>query len=342
MIDLRSDTVTVPTSEMRRAIAEAEVGDDVFGEDPTVNRLQEMVAEKLGKEAALFVPSGTMGNQVSIKVLTQPGDEVICEANSHCYNFEAGGVAFNSGVQPRPIEGERGVITAEQVEAAIRPNSEHYPRTRVVAIENTHNQAGGVVFPLEEIKRIRDVATRHNLAMHLDGARLWNAAVASGVEPATWTRYFDTVTVCLSKGLGAPVGSVIASTTEYIAEARRVRKILGAGMRQVGILAAAGIYALEHHIDRLAEDHQRARRLAEAIAELPGFHVDLDTVQTNIVVIQLRRPEWSVHGVVAALKRLGVLVVPFGPRRIRAVTHLWIRDADIDTAIRAFEQLTSS
>ncbi|NOZ57916.1 MAG: low-specificity L-threonine aldolase [Calditrichaeota bacterium] len=342
MIDLRSDTVTKPTPEMRKAIAEAEVGDDVFGEDPTVNRLQEMVAEKLGKEAALFVPSGTMGNQVCIKVLTQPGDEIICEANTHCYNFEAGGVAFNSGVQPRPLEGNRGVITAEQVEAAIRPDDEHCPRTRVVTIENTHNQAGGVVFPLEEIKRIRQVADRHGLAMHLDGARLWNAAVASGIEPATWAQYFDTVSVCLSKGLGAPVGSVIASTAERIAEARRVRKVLGAGMRQVGILAAAGVYALEHHVDRLAEDHRRARRLAEAVAELPGFDIDLDTVQTNIVVIRLERPEWSVPGVVAALKEQGVLVVPFGPRKIRAVTHLWISDADIDTAIRAFQHVAAS
>lgn len=341
MIDLRSDTVTKPTPEMRKAIAEAEVGDDVFGEDPTVNRLQEMIAELLGKEAALFVPSGTMGNQVSIKVLTQPGDEVICEAHSHCYNFEAGGIAFNSGVQPHPVQGDRGVITAEQVEAAIRPADDHYPRTRVVAIENTHNTAGGVIFPLDEIKRIRQVADRHGLAMHLDGARLWNAAVATGIEPAVWAQYFDTVTVCLSKGLGAPVGSVIASTAERISEARRIRKVLGAGMRQVGILAAAGIYALEHHVDRLAEDHRRARRLAEAVADLSGFHVDLDTVQTNIVVIQLTRQEWTVPDVVDALKKNGVLVVPFGPDRIRAVTHLWITDGDIDRAIQAFQLVSS-
>ncbi len=341
MIDLRSDTVTKPTPEMRKAIAEAEVGDDVFGEDPTVNRLQEMIAELLGKEAALFVPSGTMGNQVSIKVLTQPGDEIICEAHSHCYNFETGGIAFNSGVQPHPVQGNRGVITAEQVEAAIRPAGDHYPRTRVVAIENTHNTAGGVIFPLDEIKRIRQVADRHGLAMHLDGARLWNAAVATGIEPAVWAQYFDTVTVCLSKGLGAPVGSVIASTAERISEARRIRKVLGAGMRQVGILAAAGIYALEHHVDRLAEDHRRARRLAEAVADLSGFHVDLDTVQTNIVVIQLTRQEWTVPNVVDALKKNGVLVVPFGPDRIRAVTHLWITDGDIDRAIQAFQRVSS-
>ncbi|HFE53300.1 MAG TPA: low-specificity L-threonine aldolase [Bacteroidetes bacterium] len=341
MIDLRSDTVTKPTPEMRKAIAEAEVGDDVFGEDPTVNRLQEMIAELLGKEAALFVPSGTMGNQVSIKVLTQPGDEIICEAHSHCYNFETGGIAFNSGVQPHPVQGNRGVITAEQVEAAIRPADDHYPRTRVVAIENTHNTAGGVIFPLDEIKRIRQVADRHGLAMHLDGARLWNAAVATGIEPAVWAQYFDTVTVCLSKGLGAPVGSVIASTAERISEARRIRKVLGAGMRQVGILAAAGIYALEHHVDRLAEDHRRARRLAEAVADLSGFHVDLGTVQTNIVVIQLTRQEWTVPDVVDALKKNGVLVVPFGPDRIRAVTHLWITDRDIDRAIQAFQRVSS-
>ncbi|MDZ7372358.1 MAG: aminotransferase class I/II-fold pyridoxal phosphate-dependent enzyme [candidate division KSB1 bacterium] len=341
-VDLRSDTVTQPTEGMRRAIARAVVGDDVFGEDPTVNRLQEMVAEILGKEAALFVPSGTMANQVAIKSLTQPGDELICEASSHCYNFEGGGLAFNSGVQVYPIPGRHGVITAEEVENAVRAPYEHYPRTRVVAIENTHNHAGGTVFPLDEILRIRAVADRHGLLMHMDGARLWNASAATGISPADFARPFDTVCVCLSKGLGAPVGSVVASTKERIAQIRRYRRILGGGMRQVGILAAAGIYALEHHRDRLVEDHRRARRLAEALAELPGFELDLQTVQTNIVIVAVTHPQRDERWWVEALAAEGVLALPFGRRRLRFVTHLDVDDEGIDYAIRTLRKLAQS
>jgi threonine aldolase len=339
IVDLRSDTVTRPTEGMRKAIAAAEVGDDVFGEDPTVNRLQEMVAEILGKEAALFMPSGTMANQVALKSLTQPGDEVICEFSAHCYNFEGGGLAFNSGVQVRPVPGRRGVITAEQVEEAVRPRYEHYPVTRVVAIENTHNHAGGTIFPLQEIHRIRAVADRYGLFLHMDGARLWNACAATGISPADYARPFDTVCVCLSKGLGAPVGSLVASTRERIRAMRRYRRILGGGMRQVGVLAAAGIYALEHHRERLVEDHRRARRLAEAIAELPGLEVDLETVQTNIVVVEVTHPERDEQWWVQALAAEGVLILPFGRRRLRFVTHLDVNDDGIERAIAALRKL---
>jgi threonine aldolase len=339
VIDLRSDTVTRPTSGMRRAMAEAEVGDDVFGEDPTANRLQEMVAELLGVEAALFVPSGTMGNQIAIHCLTQPGDEVICEAGAHFLHYEGGAVAALSGVQARTIAGEGGVITAEQIETVLRGEAYYFPRSRLLALENTHNLAGGTIFPLPEIERIRRLANQHGLSMHLDGARLWNACAATGITPKEYARHFESVSVCFSKGLGAPIGSAVAGSKEFIAQARRFRKMLGGGMRQAGIIAAAAIYALTHHRERLVEDHANARRFAEALHGRHGLAIDLATVQTNIVVINIAQTKRSVAAACDALKKAGVLVVPFGATTLRAVTHLDVGAADIDHAITVFHQI---
>ncbi|MDZ7337074.1 MAG: low-specificity L-threonine aldolase [candidate division KSB1 bacterium] len=335
-VDLRSDTVTKPTPGMREAMANAEVGDDVFGEDPTVNRLQEEVAELLGKEAALFVPSGTMSNQIAMKCHTLPGDEVILERDSHSFHYEGGGPAMLSGVQLHPLPGVRGVITAEQVAAAVRPADHHYPRTRLVCIENTHNRAGGTIFPLQTIREIRQVADRFGLRMHLDGARLWNAAVATGISEREYAAHFDSVSVCLSKGLGAPVGSLLAGSREFIDLAHRYRKIFGGGMRQVGILAAAGLYALAHHRQRVAEDHRRARRLAEALAEIPGLGVDLASVQTNMVFVDVGQTGMEAPQVVAAVRAQGVLCLALGPSVIRLVTHLDVDDAGVERAIGAF------
>jgi threonine aldolase len=339
LIDLRSDTVTRPTSGMRQAMAEAEVGDDVFGEDPTVNRLQEMVAELLGAEAALFVPSGTMGNQISLHCQTQPGDEIICEAGSHFLHYEAGAMAVLSGVQARTLVGDNGVITAEQIESALRGESYYFPRSRLIALENTHNLAGGTIFPLAEIKRIRRLADQHGLAMHLDGARLWNACAATGVAPKEYARHFDSVSVCFSKGLGAPIGSAVTGSKTFIAKARRFRKMLGGGMRQVGIIAAAAIYALEHHRERLAEDHANARRLAEALHGHHGIVIALASVQTNIVVIDIARTKLGVAAACNALEKEGVLVVPFGATALRVVTHLDVGAADVDRAITIFHKI---
>ena len=337
MIDLRSDTVTRPDAAMRRAMAEAEVGDDVFGEDPTVNLLQEKVAELLEKEAALFVPSGTMGNQICMKVHTEPGDEIICEAGSHVLNFESGSMAFLSGAQPRPIIGQRGVFTVEQVQEAMRAPAYYLPRTRLIVIENTHNLAGGTIFPLDEIRRIADFARSHDLRMHLDGARLWNASVATGISLNEYSRYFDSVSVCLSKGLGAPVGSVIAGSKEFIQKAHRLRKQLGGGMRQVGILAAAGLYAIEHNLDRLEEDHRKARRFAEIVAAARGIRLDMETVQTNIVVMDIEG-EATAPELLERLAAKGVLLVPMGAKKLRAVTHLDVSMQEVELAAQIVRQ----
>ena len=337
-IDLRSDTVTKPTPEMREAIANAEVGDDVFAEDPTMNELQNNTAELLGKEAALFVPSGTMSNQIAIKCNTQPGDEVICEINCHSFNYEGGGPALLSGVQIHPLLGVRGVITAEQVESAIRPPDHHYAQSRLIVLENTHNRAGGALFPLETIQEVHAVAEKHNLRMHLDGARLWNASVASGISEKEYARYFDSISVCLSKGLGAPVGSLVVGSAELIDQAHRYRKIFGGGMRQVGLLAAAGIYALDNHRARLAEDHTRARRLGEALAALPGVSVDLLALQTNIVIADFKDAKKPATEIVEKGRGEGILFLAFGPTKIRLVTHLDVNDDDIDTSIEFFNK----
>ncbi len=339
LIDLRSDTVTRPTPAMRRAMAAAEVGDDVFGEDPTVNRLQDLVAELLGTEAALFVASGTMGNQVCIRCHTQPGDELLCEAGAHFLHYEAGAMAALSGVQARTIVGTRGVITVKQIEEALRGETYYFPRSRLLTIENTHNLAGGTIFPLDEIARIRQLARERGLAMHLDGARLWNASAASGVALRDYAQHFDSVSVCFSKGLGAPIGSAVAGTKSFIAQARRVRKMFGGGMRQVGMIAAAAIYGLEHHRERLPEDHANARWLAEALHGRGGIMIELDSVQTNIVIMNIAQTKLSVPAAIEALKKEGVLLGPFGATTLRAVTHLDVNRAEVERAAAVFAKI---
>jgi threonine aldolase len=336
IIDLRSDTATRPSAAMRKAIAEAEVGDDVFGEDPTVNHLQDRIESLLGKEGALFVPSGTMANEISLKCHTQPGQEVICEYGCHIYNYESGAASFLSGIQLRPIQGFRGVITAEQVEAVINPPEDHFPQSAVITIENTHNSAGGTIFPLDELEQLYSLARARGLKMHLDGARLWNASVATGIPLSEYAKHCDSVSVCFSKGLGAPIGSAIAGSPEFIKEAHRFRKIYGGGMRQVGIIAAGALYALEHNIERLDEDHKNARSLAEGLAAIPGIRIDMESVQTNIIVIDIGETARSAAEAVARLKRRGVLVVPLGPSLLRAVTHLNVSRDEIVQAIDVF------
>ncbi len=322
MIDLRSDTVTRPTPAMRAAMAAADVGDDVYAEDPTVNRLQERVAELLGKEAALCTPSGVMANQIAVKCHTQPGDEVIVEERGHIFNYETAGAAFLSNVQIRPVRGVRGALRVEDIVPAIRSAVYYNPRTTLICLENTHNSAGGTVYPLDEMKRVHAFSRTEHLAVHLDGARLWNAAVASGIPLSTWAACADTVSVCFSKGLGAPVGSAIAGSAETIARARTIRKIYGGGMRQAGILAAAALYALDHHVDRLAEDHAKARILAEQAVEAPGVSVDLDGVQTNIVIMDVQQSGRTAAEIIRRAKEQGVLLSDMGPTVVRAVTHM--------------------
>lgn len=333
IIDLRSDTFTLPSPEMREAMAKSEVGDDVFGEDPTINRLQDKICELTGKEAALFMSSGTQANQVSINAHTQPGDEVICDSRSHIFNYESGSPGMLSGVQLHPIMGEYGILDPEQVQRAIRPGDDHFPQTRLITLENTHNRWGGAIYPVEDIKEIRDIAREHNLKMHLDGARLWNASVATGTSIKEYSSFFDSVSLCFSKGLGAPIGSVIAGTKDFIKRAHYYRKAYGGGMRQAGILAAAALYAMEHNIERLAEDHSRARILAEAINAMPGFVVNLRTVQSNIVIIDTSLAERPAPELIEALNDQGLKMIAFSPTRIRAVTHMHITDNDIERAI---------
>lgn len=330
-IDLRSDTVTKPSEAMRKAMARAEVGDDVFGEDPTVNRLQEKVAELLGKEAALYVPSGTMSNQLALKTHTNPGDEVIVEKDSHIFNYETAAPSLLSGVQLNPVPGTRGLMTAAAVEEAIRPEVYYMMPTKLVCVENTHNRGGGTIYPMTLIDEIKDVAARHKLKYHLDGARLWNASVATGTEVSEYARRFDSVSVCLSKGLGAPVGSVLASTKEFINRAHRFRKIFGGGMRQVGILAAAGLYALEHNIQRLADDHEKAKTLAKVLQESPLYELDLKDVETNIVIFGIKQG-LSIDKFISDLKSLGVLLSAGSAGKVRAVTHLDVSMADVKKA----------
>jgi threonine aldolase len=339
IVDLRSDTVTRPSPGMRRVIAEAEVGDDVLGDDPTANRLQERLAELLGKEASLFFPSGSQANQTGILVNTRPGTEAVCEANAHVLHYELAGAAAWSGVQLRPVATEDGVLTAELARPYIRPESPHLMRTALICAENTHNMAGGKVMPLEVLRGLRELATEHGLPLHLDGARLWNAAAATGVAPAEFAAQADTVMVCFSKGLGAPVGSALAGTAETIARAHTWRKRLGGGMRQVGILAAAALYSLEHNLPRVAEDHARARRLAECVDGLDGFRVI--PPDTNIIMIDVERDDLAPGDVVAFLEERDVWLMATGPRRLRAVTHLDVDDAGIDRACAAFEELAT-
>lgn len=340
--DLRSDTVTRPGEAMRQEMAAADVGDDVYGEDPTVNLLQEELAGMLGKEAALFMASGTMSNQVAINTHTRPGDELICHRWSHVFNFEGGAAPAMSGVGFNLLDGPMGRITAEQVEETIRPDSIHYPTTRLICIENTHNKAGGTIFPLGEMRRIRKVAESNGLPMHLDGARLFNAAVATRIDVALWAEPFESISICLSKGLGAPAGSVLVGSRDFIQRATQVRKRFGGAMRQIGLLAAAGRYALAHHIERLSEDHVRARRLAEGLDALDAYSVDMEAVQTNIVFIDTSGTGLSEAEVSTALRGRGVLVNPMGRDMLRAVTHLDVDDDDIDRALEAFARIAGS
>ena len=336
-IDLRSDTITQPTADMRRAMFAAAVGDDVFAEDPTINALQEKAARLLGKEDAVFVASGTMANQLSIKAHTQPGDEVIIEAGAHAMNFEGGAGAVLSGVQFFGVPGSRGIIDAAQVEAAIRVDDVHFPVSRLIVIENTHNRGGGSVFPLGKIQQIRELATRRGLRMHMDGARLWNACVATGTSPAAYAAPFDSVSVCLSKGLGCPVGSLVLGSKDFIKRVRRFRKMVGGGWRQAGFLAAAGIYALDHHIDRLQEDHRKALKLAQGLAEIKNVVINPAEVETNILFFDVSRVERTAQEVAAAAKAKGVLLHPTAKTRIRCVTHLDVSFEDIDHALGAVE-----
>lgn len=329
IIDLRSDTVTKPSEKMRKEMYNAEVGDDVFGEDPTVNKLQEYAAEILGKEAALYVASGVMGNQICLNVLTNPGDEVICEKDAHIFHYESGSPAALSGIQLTPVEGKLGVFTTEQIEPLIRPESAYYmPRTKVIEIENTHNRAGGAIFPLEKIKEIKKLVDKYNLKFHLDGARIWNASAATKIPVKEYASYFDSISCCLSKGLGAPVGSVIGGSEEFIKEAHRVRKAWGGGMRQVGILAAAGLYALKNNIDRFHEDHEKARILAEAINEIPNLAINMDSVQTNILMFKPLK--LSIEESIEKCKEKGLMILPGSVGYLRAITHLDVSFDEID------------
>ena len=334
VIDLRSDTVTQPTPEMRRAIAGAEVGDDVFGDDPTVNALQEKVADLLGKEAALFVPSGSMANQCAIRSHTSSGDEIICHFDSHTYNYESAAPAALSGCSMRFVSGDRGIFDGAAVQQAIRPEDHHFPPSRLVIVENTQNRGGGSVWPIEKVREVSTVAHDNGLRLHLDGARLWNASVAGGVAMRRYAQCADSVSVCFSKGLGAPVGSALAGSREFIDRAHRFRKMFGGGMRQAGMLAAAAIYAMDHNFERLADDHSNAKRLAEAFAELSGVSVDPGAVETNILYADIAPSIGNADEFCRRLREDGVWVLPVGPQRIRAVTHLDVTSRQIDRAIQ--------
>jgi threonine aldolase len=332
LIDLRSDTVTRPTAAMRRAMAEAEVGDDVYREDPTVRRLEELAAERVGKAAALFVPTGTMGNQIAIKVWTRPGQEVVLEERSHIFNYEMAQMAAFSGVLARPVAGNDGALLLDPVRRALRPPTYYVAQTGLVAFENTHNFAGGTIQPQEEAEAIAGMARERGIPSHLDGARIFNAAVALGRPAADLARPFDSIMFCLSKGLGAPVGSIIAGPAPFIEEALRVRKRLGGGMRQAGILAAAGIIGLTSLVDRLGEDHANARRLADRLAAIPGCTVDAGRVQTNIVIFGVTCRGLTAPQVCELWKEAGVLTTPADDGHVRAVTHYDVGRADLETA----------
>ena len=336
MIDLRSDTVTKPSKAMRQAMASAEVDDDVLGHDPTVQRLEERTAEILGKDAALFVPSGSMANQVALKTLTAPGDEVIMEAQCHMYWYEAGAPAAISGVMCQLIPGKRGLFTGDDVRAVLRTPDVHFPRTTLVCVEDTHNRGGGSVWPIEQIADVAGVAREAGLKLHLDGARLWNAAAASGVSEAEHAKYFDSVAVCFSKGLGAPVGSAIAGDADFVAEAKRFRKMFGGGMRQAGIIAAGALYALENNRDRIADDHANAKRLAEGLAEIDGIEIDPATVETNLVYFRVTTIPAA--ELVEGLDAEGVALLG-GNGSLRAVPNLMTSRDDIDTTLKAVAKI---
>ncbi len=333
IVDLRSDTITRPTPEMRAILSDAEVGDDVLGDDPTVHRLQERMAALTGKEAALFVPSGSMANLCAIRSATEPGDEIIADATTHCYHYETAAPFAVAGCSMRFVDGRHGVFTARDVEAALRPRASHFPFSRMVVVENTNNRGGGTVWPLETIADIRTVADQNGLHVHIDGARLWNACIATGKKPADYARYADSVSMCFSKGLGAPVGSIVAGTREFVTRAHRFRKMFGGAMRQAGILAAAAIHAVEHHYERLIEDHRNARTFAEGIAEIPGIKLDPKNVPTNIVIFEVDERHGSAAEFGQRLEAAGVRTLATGPTTLRAVTHLDVNRAAVERAV---------
>ena len=341
-IDLRSDTVTRPTPAMRAAMASAEVGDDVFGEDPSVLRLEERVAHYFGKEAAVFVPSGTMSNQIAVRIHTQLGDELLCDLNCHIFQYEAGGPAALSGVTCRTFPGDDGILDLSQLEGQIHPDNLHLTATRLVCLENTHNRGGGKVYPLELIAAISRWARANKLAMHLDGARLWNAIVATGIAGPAWAQHFDTVSVCFSKGLGAPVGSALVGPVDLIRKARRVRKLFGGGMRQAGILAAGALYALENHVDRLADDHANAQILAAAIRQCPALKLTPDDVQTNLLWFRIDPAVGSAAELTARLEERQIRMVALGSHTVRACTHLDINEAQVRHAAATLIEVMKS
>ena len=336
-IDLRSDTVTRPTPAMLDAMMTARVGDDVFGEDPSINELEARAARLFGMEAALYCPSGTMSNQIAINCHTRPGDEVVCEKSAHVYVYEGGGIAFNSGSQVRTLEGNLGRITAGQVSLAINPDDVHRARTSLVTLENTCNRGGGSCYDVGEIKKIRQVCSDNQLRLHLDGARLFNALVATGQTAKEYGSIFDSISVCLNKGLGCPIGSILIGRSAFIGQARRVRKVFGGGMRQAGFMAAAGIYALDHHVDRLAEDHAHARRIASAL-EKKEFVRSIMPVETNIIIFEVKG-EGCARQLALQLKEKDILAIAISPNQVRFVTHLDISPNMVDRIVEVIEQL---
>ena len=340
VVDLRSDTLTRPTAEMSRAMAKADVGDDVFGEDPTVNKLEELAADRMGKEAALFVASGTMGNLVSLLAHCGRGEEIILGSFAHTFYFEQGGSAAVGGIHPRTLPNQPdGTLLLADIEGAIRTDNVHFPRTRLIVLENTHNLCGGYPLDIAYMQAVGDIARRHSLKIHVDGARFFNAAAALDVPVSELAADADSLSFCLSKGLGAPVGSVVCGSREFISEARRARKILGGGMRQAGVLAAAGIVALNEMVDRLADDHANARKLAEGLAQMPGVLVDPEQIRTNIVYFEVDRQDMTVEEVVKRLDESGARMLSVGPGRIRAVTHYHISSEDIDYVLGVFAKI---
>lgn len=338
-IDLRSDTVTRPTPAMRRAMAEAEVGDDVFGEDPTINKLEEIAAERMGKEAALFVPSGTMANLVSLLTHCGRGDEVILGDQAHIYMFEAGGLAALGSIHPRAVRNQPdGTLSVNDIEAVIRPDDVHHPRTKMILLENTHNRCNGSPLSSDYMHRVREIADRHGLKIHVDGARIFNSAVAQGVAPRELVADADSVSFCLSKGLAAPVGSLICSTRDFVKQARRTRKSVGGGLRQAGILAAAGIVALDQMVDHLAEDHANARNLGEGLSDVPGLSIKKEYIKTNILFIGVEREDMTAKDLSARLKEHGIKINASAPRQLRAVTNYHVTSADIEYAVGAFKK----
>jgi threonine aldolase len=336
LIDFRSDTVTRPTAAMIEAMMNAKVGDDVLGDDPTIYDLETFAANMFQMEAAVFCPSGTMTNQIAIKCHTQPGDEVICETGSHIYQYEGGGIAFNSAASVRLINGDRGRITAEQVFAAINPDDVHKPQTSLVSLENTANRGGGSCYDINEIKKIRQVCDEHALSLHLDGARLFNALVVKKENPEQYGSLFDSISICLSKGLGCPVGSLLLGSKEFIKKARRVRKVLGGGMRQAGYLAAAGIYALQNNIDRLQEDHRHAQQIVSAL-QSKNFAEEILPVETNIIIFEVKEP-YAPTSFVAAMKEKNILTYAISPTQVRMVVHLDISEEMVQKTIETIEE----